>query len=477
MRRTRFMSVLFLVLSVSYLAMPQFRQALDTPWALVTLSTAPDKFEPSFGNDFARWKSDAQSRHDARMLAFVSLYTNDLAEATRLAGLATAVDPRYGWVYWELFGRNQVSKTPEGLALARKVQAFDPENAVGYLAEAEHIRESGDAFKAMLANVKPSFEQRFAQTEWRQAMEKAFAAKKYDSYAIARFDLERHILHEKRLDNPARVAVMLASYPIPNLLNIREYANLRTMYLGRNAEDAGKNKEALEHYWAVARFGEHMQMGGNNLIEQLIATAVQNIAYKPLIALLHKVGEDQEAASVQYSFDFLQRRNEYYSGKDILAQSSIHTWNAILVNVFLGLTFVFAALTVLLIAYVNLKRKWRAHKKGSLYGGLTIAENYMPILLFLFSTGLYISYYPYARNFQHYMTATGSMHDLESVFYNTISLPIVMPRFMQLGVGNPFVPYVWYALGAIALVVAAQFILPERKTSSEPQAKTTFASR
>ncbi len=57
------------------------------------------------------------------------------------------------------------------------------------------------------------------------------------------------------------------------------------------------------------------------------------------------------------------------------------------------------------------------------------------------------------------------MHDLESVFYNTISLPILMPRFMQLSIGNPFVPYVWYALGAIAIVVAAQFLVPERKPS------------
>lgn len=466
MRRTRFMSVLFLVLSASYLAMPQFRQALELPLAMSKLSS--DQFEPPLAKYLPAWKADAESRHDARMLAFVALYTSDLKEAARLADLAGAADPKLGWVYYALFGRDQVSKTSEGLALAKKFQAFDPDNAVGYLAEAEHIRQNNDAFKTMLSNVKPSFEQRLAQSEWRSAMEKAFQAKKYNTYAIARFDLERHVLHDNGLGSPIRVVVMVASYPIPNLLNIREYANLCTMYLGKAAEEAGKNNEALAHYWTVAHFGERMQLGANSLIEQLIATAVQNTAYKPLIALLRQTGDTQAADSVQYSLDFLQRRTDYYSGKDILSQSATYTWNAILVSVFLGLTVAFAALTLLSILYVNLKRWWRAHKKGVMYGGITIAENYLPILTFIFSTGLYVSYYPYARNFQHYMTATGDMRDLESVFYNTISLPDVMPRFMQLSVGNPFVPYVWYALGAIAIVVAAQFILPERKTVADP---------
>jgi hypothetical protein len=469
------MSVLFLVLSAAYFAMPQFRQAIATPYYLRQINGGD--FSLARLSQLQQWKADAESRHDARMLAFIALNTSDVREATRLAEMAVATDPKYGWIYYHLFGYETRRKTPEALVFAKKVQAFDPDNAVGYLMEAEHIRESNDAFKIMLSNVKPSFEQRFAQTEWREAMEKAFAAKKYDAYSIARFDLDRHILHEKRLDNPIRVVLMLSSYPIPNLLNIREYANLRASYQGKTAADAGNSKAALDHYWTVAHFGERMQLGSNNLIEQLIATSVQNIAYKSLMDLLRKNGETQAADSIQYSSDFLQRRAEFFGGKDILSQSATYTWNAILVSVFLGLTVVFTALTVFSILYVNLKHWWRAHKKGTVYGGITIAENYLPILLFIFATGLYISYYPYARNFQHYMTATGDMHDLESVYYNTISLPLFMPRFMQLSVGNPFVPYFWYALGGIALVVAASLVLPEKKPAEVPESRTAEAGK
>ena len=466
MRRTRFMSVLFLVLSAAYFAMPQFRQVFELPWLVRTVNAGRIP-EIAHVPHMDQWKSDAESRHDARVLSFIALYTPDMTEATRLADMAIAADPKYGWIYYHLFARKDMPKTAAGLAFAKKVQAFDPDNAVGSLMEAEHVWGSSEVFKKLLQPTKPDYEQSFVQTDWRLAMEKAYAAKKYDSYVIARFDLDRHILHEHNLDRPIRVLLMVATYPFPNLLNLRDYDNLRVNYQGKTAEAAGKSKEALDHYWAVARFGEHMQLGSGNLLEQVVARSVQNAAYKPLIEALRKNGDIQAADSVQYSSDSLQRHFDAIDGKDILVESSTYTWSTILVSVFLGLTVIFAVLTVLSILYVNLKRWWRAHKTGAIYGGITIAENYLPILLFIFCTGLYISYYPYAHNFQHYMTAVGQMHDTDAMFSNTITLPIFMPGYMQLGVGNPFVPYIWYALGGIALVVAAQFILPERKPEEQ----------
>jgi hypothetical protein len=308
-------------------------------------------------------------------------------------------------------------------------------------------------------------------------MDKAFNAPRYDSFNIRRFDLERTVLHSRGYDTPARMLMYVASYPIPNLLNIRQYADLRINHLGKNAEKAGKTKDALDQYWTVAHFGERMSIASTSIIEELIASAVRNMAYKPLSALLHSSGDPQAAASVDNSVAMLDAHLRQMRGQDILSLSSAYVWNGLMVNVFLALVAVFAALTVVSFLYVNLKRWWRAHKKGAIYGGITIAENYFPVLLFIFCCGLYITYYPYARNFSYYMTARGEMHNLEGMFYNTVSLPVVLPRFMTMSVGNPFVPYVWYALGAIAIVVAAQFILPERKTSFEPQAKGIAGSR
>ena len=42
----------------------------------------------------------------------------------------------------------------------------------------------------------------------------------------------------------------------------------------------------------------------------------------------------------------------------------------------------------------------------------------MPVLLFLACAGVYLSYYPYALNFHHYMTASGEIHDFKPLFYN-----------------------------------------------------------
>jgi hypothetical protein len=86
---------------------------------------------------------------------------------------------------------------------------------------------------------------------------------------------------------------------------------------------------------------------------------------------------------------------------------------------------------------------------------VTVAENYMPVLLFVACAGLYLSYYPYAQNFHHYMTATGEIHDLEPLFFNIFPNYGRPPGHSALPVGNPFQPYIWYAAAGLILAVLA----------------------
>jgi len=79
----------------------------------------------------------------------------------------------------------------------------------------------------------------------------------------------------------------------------------------------------------------------------------------------------------------------------------------------------------------------------------------MPVLLFLACAGLYLSYYPYAQNFHHYMTATGEIHDFEPLFFNVFPNYGAPPGHNALPVGNPFRPYAWYALVGLILAVLA----------------------
>ncbi len=463
MRKTRFMSVLFLVLSAAFFFVPQFRQAFGLPLMIMAFESSGGAKYALFPNSqLQQWARGAEAKRDARALAFVALRLPDAVERARLAELAVSMEPKLAWVYISMISMAGNRKSPETLAWAKKLQQFEPENALGYLQEAEYLRENSALLAGSSAPGLPNWEEWLKQAEWRAAMEKAFAAPRYDGYSLRRFDLERTFLRERGLATPVRVLFSMASYPIPNLLNIRQYAVLMVNKVGKDAEKAGKTKEALAHYWTVLHFGERMHLGAGPLIEQLIATAVQDIASPPLASLLRSGGQPEAAETLRHAAAESQRRSGVWRGKDALALSSNYVWNALMVNIFLVLVMVFSALTVIAVLYVNLKRWIRAPKHGKTYDTVTIAENYLPVLLFAFCVGLYICYYPYARNFQHYMNATGEMHDLESVFSHTIALPYMIPGH-QIPLGNPFVPYAWYALAGFALVLAGAWFGWRRK--------------
>jgi hypothetical protein len=116
----------------------------------------------------------------------------------------------------------------------------------------------------------------------------------------------------------------------------------------------------------------------------------------------------------------------------------------------------FGGLTLLCVAYVNLKQWIRREKRGRIYQLMTVAENYLPVLLFLSCAALYLTYRPYATNFHYYLTATGQITGLEPFFTNVFPNPIVLPRAYYLPVEEPFGVYVWWALGfGLAAVIIA----------------------
>jgi hypothetical protein len=455
MRKTRFMSLLFLMLSAAFLFVPSFRQALTAIWFESSLdSQEPGRAVAIPAEQVQRWAREAEAQRDARALAFVAVHLRDAKEAARAAEAAVAADPKLGWIYYSMINNLPGRKSAETLEWARKLQQFDPENAIGYLTEAEHFRENSALLQSYPKPEPPDWEKFWQQTEWRTAMEKALATPRYDNYNLRRFDLERTFLRERGWATPALMVYSLASYPIPNLLNIRHYAQMTVEKARQDAEKARRPNDALAHYWRVAHFGERMQVApGVSLIEQLIAMAVQKMAYAPLAAALRGGGQPEAAATLDYIEAEMKRRRAELGGKDILMLSSNHLWNAIVLAVCVALVGIFGLATVLSVLFVNAKRWFRKEKQGVTYASVTTAENYLPVLLFVFCVGLYVSYYPYARNFQHVMTAAGEMNNLEALFTHTLALPLDLVPAQQLPIGNPFVPYVWYALGGVVLAV------------------------
>jgi hypothetical protein len=458
MRRTRFMSFLFFVWAIAFFFIPDFRQSFRAPF----ISAAP---EPLLGlggrlpdEMLEQTAKLAEQGRDARTLAFVALHYPIGAEGARLADEAVALDPQYTWIYYSRIQFYREKANPVSDQWAAKLQAWDPDNAIPYLVAAEGIRyKKRDQWPPL-----QQLEALAKETEWRQAMQKAIAAPRYDSYVMRRFNLERSWLIEHRLARADILLWSVASYPIPNLLNIRNYEQLLVKKLGKDAEEAKQLPEALNDYWTVAHFGERMQLSGISLIEKLIAAAVQFDAYDRLVPLLRQMNRTDEAATVDYARAQMHQQVATLQGKDPLAQSSNYNWAALMVHLFAGLTVIFGLFTLLTVAYVNAKRFIRPEKKGRIFQFLTVAENYMPILFFLACLGLYISYYPFAQNFHHYLTASGDIHDLEPLWYNVYPAFGLKPGHQVLDFEDPFLPYAFYALAGLVVVIIYDVLVKRR---------------
>jgi len=448
------MSLVFLIWSVAFFLIPEFRQALRMPilgWSLSHTFRWLERAGTLPPELLERYARTAEQQRDAPTLAFAALHSPNGQQRNRWAEEAVNLDKRLRWVYDSLFFEAQRlgAYNPQLDSLVKQLEAWDADNAFPYLLEASQIADrQGSRFPG-----PQQIDALAGETEWRQAMDKAFTAPRYTAYQRERFDLERTWLRANHLDDPPIVLLSVAGYPIPRLYLIRMYSDLLVKKFGNDAEQAGHLPEAAGYYWKVAHMGERMQLQGGSTIEKLIGAALQMTAYSRLAPLLARMGLKDEAATVKYALQELDYDQDIRTGKDPLAQSSNYNWSVLTVHIFAGMVVVFGLVTAMALLYVNAKRWVRRDTKGRLYAWMTISENYAPVLLFGACVGLFYTYYPFSQNFEHYMQAKGFIHEFEPLFYNAMPAPDLMAGRVVLPLGNPFVPYVWYALAGLVVIV------------------------
>jgi len=328
-RRTRFMSWLFLVLSLAFFMVPDFRYALEAPLAnywwqtqfsmdvLLAGEAKSSRLENLYtlkryvsAEKMLALADDANRKGDSEFVAFAALNlpTNETqADGLRLADEAVRADSRLTWIYYFLAQQfmtgDNWNRLPESTYAqlrqrAQLLQAFDPDNAMPHLLAAQLIEaERGKAWpQSKKSPTDPEYLDALAkETDWRKEMEAAFAAPRYDSYVDQRFDLLRRVLRQRHWDHPAVVLTVYELTAIPNLLRIRQYTNVVVLKQGAEAEAKGHLNEAIETYRKADQFGNRMKLQAPTLIERLIAAACQFIAHQRLIPALRKAVKNSEA--------------------------------------------------------------------------------------------------------------------------------------------------------------------------------------
>lgn len=463
MRRTRFMSMMFLALSVAFFFLQDFRWGLEVPyvaWRLEVSQWSRPTRVPMISSAKVRALA-TRYPEDAEALAFAALHLcgENWEEAADLADRAVSRDPRLTWIYYQVaYGKGQDHWTdpaagPRVKVWISKLQAWDPDNAVPYLLEGEYWKKTTQAqsWSYLVPSDAKAFAVAAQHPEWTSPMGRAYEQPRYDSYTPRRFDLERKVLLREGWATPAGAVIFMAEAPLPSLLNVRDYANFVVFYQGKEAEKAGRVEAALQADIKVSNFGRRMRLGGSTVIENLIGLALDRIASQEMRDLLKRAGRPSDALPFELR---LAEQDRYTTSmrKDPLAHSANDLWQATMIMIFGLLVALFGGITLVAVVYVNAKRWIRREKHGRIYGFFTTLENYAPILLFFSCLGLYLFYAPFAQNFHYYMTATAPMQDLEPFFFHAYPLPQ-----LSWGAGlppeNPFHDYLWWAFGIVAVTV------------------------
>jgi hypothetical protein len=435
-----------LAISGSLLFVPDLRQALN-----VIFSSWRDEFLPK--DETAMWEKigrEAESKGDAAAMAVASMRLSDpvgtrFDEAVRLAEHAVAEDPSLTWTYYFLVERRGDSRfrgSPHP-KLTERLQNWDPQNAVSYLAGADEIAQThehdpqwrGGSKEEKISHI------RGRDPRWLELMDRALAAPVYDTYFARRLDLDLQVMQRLGVIDPQLATTAYFSADVlPSILNWREYADLR-LAQGEEAERAGKWEQAASEYWAVAQFGQRVCLGhkGEEDVELVIARDLQERSFKHLQPVLLKLGRVQEAQSVAYAAQLQGAESEDMRAHDNSEMQRLLTFS-LASGLLVHFCAIMSAASVLLIAFALFRFAVKRAPSRFVRFGLT----YAPLLLVLSCAGLLCAYHPYAAYYRSYL-ANPSGQDHESIL--NVLLVSGVPQYVhsQTFADNSHI-YFWWAM-------------------------------
>lgn len=200
--------------------------------------------------ELLRMAREAESKRDAETLAFAALSLQPSAESARITDEAVALDPSLTWIYARASFFSPSLTTVK--AWPARLEAWDPENAVGHLVVA----------RAREAELNPHLLTPSSGIEndplWLAAMQKAFAAPHYDNYQARRIALNREVMARHDLRQPGDVMPGIFSVWWPNPGSLNAYGNwllTRSAVAARRGDFSAAERDA----WIVVHFVERIR--------------------------------------------------------------------------------------------------------------------------------------------------------------------------------------------------------------------------
>jgi hypothetical protein len=381
--------------SCLFLLAPSFRQGME-----ISLGIWRAGFDngASYEQSLLELAAQARKQHDAEVMAFVALRLRGTSDSDELADEVVKLNPQLTWVYSMYPDSDRLTADAE--VRKRKLEAWDPQNAVPYLMEANLIfdrkcreqkwRDCGFGF------VKDD-------PRWPELMAAAFRAPNYDSYLARRLDLDRAVMRRLHLHDP--LLFMTVGWIPYGAGHIRIYAE-HLLDSAKDFEAKGDLSEASKLYSSVAHFCQLVQTEGQTDFERMSVTAFQLEAYRRMQTLAERSGNLAESNLLSYEIQQLNRQR-VRRGERQEAFDAYRWVGAIVQASFL--VVVFSAGLTLLWAGSKLSRRFIGRLRTGYWPSLFSWAATVGATGLLFGTlTLYLSYQPYAGIFNEFMASTGA---------------------------------------------------------------------
>jgi hypothetical protein len=438
-RTPRIVTALFLLASAAILLHPEVRTAFRS----IARSFINSDEETSRWSSLHQLRKEAESTHDPKFLALLSLLSTDDAERLRLADQAIALDPSFTWVDYENV-RSNSSRTPLDAKRLARLESWDPENAAVLLLSAENVFESSIIKDLTYKGVDASLMKDPHASEWLAAMNRAFAAPRYDNYSARVDQLLRDVSATHPELDPDIAAFVLPRERIPNLWNVRVFGQWLVLQ-GKEAEQQGDLTEASNNYWTAVRFSVLLRQTNTFTIERLIGAAVGKDAILHLQPLLEKT-QPRQAEILAYPLAEWSRIDPS-PWRDLWASFE---WSGLNLQLAATSIFVFAIFSAFSMVVSLAARRASPGSRGALPAVASWAIDACPPLLFLSSVALYFLYHPFAQIYGRYLHTPSNSPSREQL---EGAVSVTHLSLFRLFMSGEFTFRFWFATTTILVLV------------------------
>jgi hypothetical protein len=458
-RTPRWVTALLLLASICLLIIPDARQGMRA--GLRAWSASGWWSEDA--RVFAKLRKESGQHRDPQLSAVLALMSDDNNEKIRSAAEAVQADPSLTWIYSKIYLNGQpccVLHSPIESGVAA-LQKWDPDNAVPRLLVADVIYErverawvdSGERGYFGLEKVVQQ------DPKWLAAMDFAFTAPKYDSYARRTFDLYRAVADRYEIRAPEFASEVMWRTWVWGDGQAHIYDGW-LLEQGEAAERAGKLDEAAALYRKPALFAEQVLSQDQTERGFWGVTDVERQSFRKLQPLLVKMGRTNEAAIVQYRLTSLQATIEA-TRWDGWWRVYRDGWTGLAVRSLTMAILVLASAALISLFVVFLRGRGLIESRGRGFTTSCASVDLCPVLLLIASAGLFAAYHPVDVTYQRAISSPWQINttiDLEYAANAPYGLPLSVGEFSA----SYFNAYHYWMVVIVALSMLALYILFRR---------------